>query len=70
MTEVEYNMTGYFANELKAYVKDTGNTLRKADTPHAPKLDSKTFEANLEQTGELTQRQCASRGDEVAHKAS
>ena len=34
--------------------------MRKADTPHALKVDSKTFEASLNKPDELTQRQCVS----------
>ena len=60
VTEVEHNMSGYFSTTVKSYIKDTGKKLRKVDTPHAPKVDSQAFDANLMKPGELTQRQCAS----------
>ena len=40
VTEVEFNMTQYFASKVKAYVRDTGKTMRRFDTPHAPTLVS------------------------------
>ena len=59
-TEVEFNMSNYFASKVRNFKRDTGATLRQADTPHAPKQDSKTFEANLAKPGKLDMKQCAS----------
>ena len=53
VTEVEFDMSGYFLAKVRKLVEDTCATRMKADTPHAPEPDSKVFEANLEKPGEL-----------------
>ena len=53
-------MTDFFRARVKAYKPDTGKTLRKVDTQHAPKVDTATFDKNLETEGELDATQCAS----------
>ena len=58
--EVEFDMTDYFRAKCRAYVEDSGRTLRKVDSPHAPNIDEATFEASLSSEGELAAKQCAS----------
>ena len=53
-------MIGFFKASVDAYVNDSQRTLKAVYSPHVPKLDNATFEANLERKGELTARQCAS----------
>ena len=74
-TEAEFDMIAFFKAKVDAYVNDSQRTLGTVDSPHVPKLDNATFEANLEREGELTARQCASHfvgclyGARMAHPA-